>query len=1228
MPEMPERTEDRDEISAGNDDSLMSAAPLTRVLFLLAALIVLLGGSLAWKQYRTDRALVMQRYLRDAQNTASVAEQLLEDRIDTLMTIAASPALRAADRAAMKDHFDAIIAGQRIRTGSLGWIDRRGLLSVSTNLALDAPRVDLSDRDYFRTVMRTRAPTISAAVTSRVTNRPIVVIAVPTFDHTNGLNGVATWGSFLDRLDIDLRAIAGDNHTTILDRNGMIILGRSNAVPAPPSPAFALAARRARRSGVIAASTGPTGTKRRLVAFATVPSGQWLVVRDTSSARAFWPGRSSLVIETTILAGFALAIAVLGWRTHRSLTLAENRTRLALQRKEALRSLAANLTRAVSLADVAQVMTRDGTLAVEAAMLNVAATADFRPPGRDAAIPMALSPSLSQSLANQWTVLPSDVATPMRDAMTTATVVFVRDGEDRARYYPHLADSAKAGGITASASYPLVDSAGQVVGCIGFGWKGAQPFDLDQLTLLETAVQLCGQALERATLFDREQIARRRAEALQQLGTELTAAISTAEVAQVMVTKGVDALGGTAATLSAVSVTRPNLELLASHGYNGRPIPSWATWTVAEASPPTDAIRTGRPTVVTDLRTGSYQAFGPEFEAERDRSWIALPLAFGDTSAVLVVELRGRPEQQIAPEPALIAAVAAQGAQAFARVQRYEAALVSADRARLLALAISNLASAETRAEVASAFARSLPLLRCSGGVLAAVDGARTALDVVHMSGLPQSLEAAGAPVPLGSGRPLAIVTSSGIPLFISHQDDLGGLLHPGAVSVLTTDQKSWAVLPLATGGGVIGAAGLFFATPQSFDDEQRIDLSSFAALCANSLARADRFEVEHEIAATLQSSLLPLVPGRIGESLLAGRYRPGTRNVSIGGDWFQAIELEGERFMLVIGDVVGHGIRSAAAMGKLSTATRALAPLFEDPAALLDQLDRVATGDPDTRFATMAVLYVDPRGGVIRTSLAGHPPPILRTADGSVVALDTSRGSVLGGLSARRTQSETRLDGPATVVLYTDGLSERRTEHVDDRTALLLQVVATSTDNPSAMADAILLEMLDGAQNDDVALLCVAIKTGEPTFQRTFSAEFGSLGVLRADLRHWLGSLSLSGDDVDDVLLAVGEAVTNAIEHGHSRDGRPIDFHAHRRGSSFDFTISDGGRWQAARPNDGQRGRGLVLMRSLMDDVTIDKGQTGTVVTLTKAAGRKIVGTTSVITSGAAVDAVEGLQK
>jgi integral membrane sensor domain MASE1 len=240
-----------------------------------------------------------------------------------------------------------------------------------------------------------------------------------------------------------------------------------------------------------------------------------------------------------------------------------------------------------------------------------------------------------------------------------------------------------------------------------------------------------------------------------------------------------------------------------------------------------------------------------------------------------------------------------------------------------------------------------------------------------------------------------------------------------------------------------------------------------------------ERWREDHEVALTLQRALLPNGDLRTPHARTTGRYLPATGSLQIGGDWYDAVVRPDGELTVIIGDVVGHGLVAAATMGRLSGAARSLAFTSASPADLVRALDLVAARTSNARAATIACVSFDPHAQCLRYVLAGHPAPLLRTPDGKVIALDVARGVPLACVddTSREDWSVPVSEG-SLVVLYTDGLVERRgpaNGHVTDR---LLEVVANlEIGDLDRCADAIVRAMLPtGAHDDDVAVLCLAI--------------------------------------------------------------------------------------------------------------------------------------------------------
>jgi anti-sigma regulatory factor (Ser/Thr protein kinase)/GAF domain-containing protein len=1185
---------------------------------LLAMLAV--GFLLAAQQYRIGRQNAFARAGVSAEATAQTVDQILRSRIETLVVLGTADEFRQVDRAAIKRLFDVTVNRSVLEPAALGWIDRSDRLSVSSARKLTDKLISVSDREYVREVRSTRVPFVSGAVTSRLNNTPVFVIAVPTFDDQKEPTGILTWAIRLDRLDSELRTTLGGQDTVVLDRHGVILFGPPESRLQKANARFISKPTEEGRSSVSVGATSPVGYQHQLVAQAGAPSGQWLIVRTTSVNEALHAARRTLLVELGILGATAASILAVGLWTQRSLVRIQVLQRETSVRSEALRVLATLLTPAASQADVTRVLTDQGAQSVGAVVSNVAAPDGYHPSPDHPDLAMRVSPTIAPEESNRWSVLRSDEHTPMRDAYDLGHPVFVASPKQRKAEYPNLIDSAHTANVVASASFPLFDSQENVVGVIGFGWTEDQDFDPDQLAMLDTAARIASQALERSALYDREQSARIGAEATQNFAADLATASSIQEVAGVIVLHASIIFGVHYVTFSAQDPTQQSLTLIASHGYDDGTHPSWCESDIDNVSPTTDCLHSQQMISVITSSPGQYAHHTHPLGDAPEGSWLCIPLpveAFHPSVLVLAFHHQHSPtarHQQFPPARPKLATTedfVTRAAIALDRERRLELTRRSAEQARLLAQVIGTLGSAETKSEVATAFVESLPSFMAIGGVIGTFDEHQrfeALLADFGTAGSPDSLALQSGRIQLASE--LVVNSVRGIANFESDGNARSAgsfrAAIPGekATSILTT-AKSFATLPLMAAGRSIGLAVFFFDDFQAFDDEQRVELTSYAALCANALARTDRFEREHEVAVVLQASLLPRVPQRIGTAELAGRYRPSAGNVSVGGDWFDAVELGSERFLLIVGDVVGHGIHSAAAMGKLSTAARALAPLFPQPAELLTQLDLFTKTEADARYASVAVVLVDLFGAKVSAAVAGHPTPILVTSTGDAEELQVGRGPALGACEFMRTQRDTMLQGSSLIILYTDGLTERRSIHVDDRVRRLMQTSRGSFGSVGELADGLLRAMLDEEQTDDVALMIASVEVNAPTFDRSFPGEMTSLRLIRKELRTWLQRVKTTTDEIEDLLLATGEVVTNAIEHGHRNDQRPVHITATREEHSCRVVVTDQGQWKSPSErirNDARvRGRGMGLIHALMNDVQIERRPEGTVVTLTK---------------------------
>jgi PAS domain S-box-containing protein len=398
--------------------------------------------------------------------------------------------------------------------------------------------------------------------------------------------------------------------------------------------------------------------------------------------------------------------------------------------------------------------------------------------------------------------------------------------------------------------------------------------------------------------------------------------------------------------------------------------------------------------------------------------------------------------------------------------------------------------------------------------------------------------------------------------------------------------------VPLRAGGELFGAvavAGPNGATPAG----QRGALVAHAAeRAALIIRRALLLEREQHVASTLQHDLLPQsLPDLPGVSL-AAHFRAGGHGIEVGGDWYDVIPLAGGRVGLVVGDVAGRGVAAAARMGQLRSVARAYALEGHTPAAFAQRMNVYHRALSPDELTTLVYAVIEPDVGRLRFVNAGHPPPLLVPARGTAQLLEGVTPPL--GVSDLPVHPETVVDFPpgSAVVLYTDGLVERRGEGVDTGLRRLLSAAGGSRDGLEALRERVVDSCLGPSSGDDdvTALFVRAEDELGPSARFTLSPDRDALGALRRMLRRWLTEAGASPDDVAAVTMAANEAWENAIEHAHAFAPVPISVAFERRGDEVFVTTHDVGG-TAPGESDPDRGRGLALMQALMDEASFSFG-------------------------------------
>ncbi|MFE2374077.1 SpoIIE family protein phosphatase [Streptomyces sp. NPDC059398] len=396
---------------------------------------------------------------------------------------------------------------------------------------------------------------------------------------------------------------------------------------------------------------------------------------------------------------------------------------------------------------------------------------------------------------------------------------------------------------------------------------------------------------------------------------------------------------------------------------------------------------------------------------------------------------------------------------------------------------------------------------------------------------------------------------------------------------------RSLLIVPLKARDVVLGFMVLMRRPGREpFDDMDRTTGAELAARAGLVLDNARMYTYQENVAETLQDSMLPKVEPRMAGCDIATRYLPGARLGRVGGDWFDSVKLPGSRTALVVGDVMGHGLNSAAMMGQLRTAVLTMATMEMPPAQLLRNLDDLAQRLGEQYLATCLYAVYDPISSELQIANAGHIPPVLvRAADGRAELLSLPTGAPIGVGGVAFETATVRVGPGDRLILCTDGLVEVRGQDIGAGLAALCASAAHPAASMDDACDTIIRALNpDGGRKDDVALLMARVNgiPADDVAQWRLALDPREVARARRLVRGQLLDWGLP-DAVEPAGLMVSELVTNAVRHGRVRE---IGLRLVRTAALL-CEVSDDEPAPAVLlgpSGDDESGRGLLVVSSL----------------------------------------------
>ncbi len=659
---------------------------------------------------------------------------------------------------------------------------------------------------------------------------------------------------------------------------------------------------------------------------------------------------------------------------------------------------------------------------------------------------------------------------PALDQLASGHLVVVNDRRDAEHTYPLICQWMADGGLHSAAIAPLITD-GSWYGALSFGYEDPHDFDEAELRSVRSLAAQTEQGLDRVRVH---QVDRRNRELLESL-LEFTMVLSSAstlnEVIDAMVDRGQQLLGAVGSRVALLDNSGTSVWFVHGRGSGeqlGIHLP------LDRRSIGCEAIRTNE-LVVVDSRQELEELFpdSPILDHPSFGRVMSMPLRRGDEILGAWILVGHESGSSDAIDVTMFELFAEQAGQATQRAALHEAEA----EARAQADIRNHVSAALNRAVTTSDVGRAITFQgRAAFGaatlVFLVVDpDDSSSLRLETYSGLDDDVIVGASAVPIDQ-RLTGLLTGPPAPQFAVGKSEFDDLLD---VVIGTNRRGPAALLPLGVAGHQLGLIVIGFARPDALTSTMRVALSGLAGEANVALVRARRFDLDHSVAEALQQGLLPSI-GRVGSDwTLSTSYRPWSELLEVGGDLFDVTPFDDGRLVLVVGDVVGHGLAAAAAMGLLRSAAKMLTLVARSPAEVIAGLHKFARATPTVMYASVCCVEVQ-SDGTGRYACAGHPFPVVRHCGGQTEVLDEGRSPLLGLNDGEPADSSFVMPIGSSIVVYTDGLIERKNVPSDAGVDRLREYLSGVGDSPGEVsADDIVRAMLDDQHHDDdVVAVCL----------------------------------------------------------------------------------------------------------------------------------------------------------